>query len=317
VNRRRLTFVFVAGLTVVNCTLVTAYGLHAVGQATLYGLVAGSYFALAAVGLTLVYGVLRLVNFAHGDLLTFGAYVAFLLNVTLGVAFVPAVLGAVAATGALGVAFEAWLWRPMRRRGANLFQLLLISIGVAFLIRHGVQFFAGGQLRSFDVDIVSSVELLGFRLGRMQLTVMLVGITALIAMGLVLRYSTIGKQMRALADDLELAETAGIDTERVVIVTWLCAAGLGGLAGVLYAAAIGVLNPNLGFSLLLSLFASVVLGGIGSAYGALAGGLLIGVSQEWATLVFNPRWKPTVGFVILVLTLLVLPQGLLGRNRAL
>ncbi len=298
-------------------SLVVAYGARAVGQATLYGLVAGSYFALGAVGLTLVYGVLRLVNFAHGDMLTLGAYVAFLLNVALGIPFVPAVLGGIGATAALGVGFEAWLWRPMRRRGANLLQLLLISIGLAFLVRNGIQFFAGGQMRSFDVDIVSSVALLGFRLGRMQLYVILIGLAALIATGLMLRHTTVGKQMRALADDIGLAETAGIDTERVIVVTWVCAAGLAGLAGVLYAAAIGVMNPNLGFSLLLSLFAAVVLGGIGNAYGALAGGLLIGVSQEWATLVVNPRWKPTVGFVILVLTLLVLPQGLFGQKRVL
>ena len=296
---------------------VGAYGVHAVGQATLYGLVAGSYLALGAVGLTLVYGVLRLVNFAHGDMLTLGAYVAFLLNVTLGVAFVPAVIGAIGATAALGVGFETWLWRPMRRRGANLFQLLLISIGLAFLVRNGIQFLAGGQIRSFEIDIVSSVALLGFRLGRMQLYVVVIGLITLLATGLMLRHTTVGKQMRALADDLDLAETAGIDTERVIVVTWACAAGLAGLAGVLYAAAIGVMNPNLGVSLLLGLFAAVVLGGIGSAYGALAGGFLIGVSQEWATLVVNPRWKPTVGFVILVLTLLLRPQGLFGRRRAL
>jgi neutral amino acid transport system permease protein len=317
VSRRRLALAVGAVPVAAAAVLVGAYGVRAVGQATLYGLVAGSYLALGAVGLTLVFGVLRLVNFAHGDLLTLGAYVAFFLNVALGVAFVPAVAGAIGATAALGVGFEAWLWRPMRRRGANVFQLLLISIGLAFLIRNGIQFFAGGQIRSFDIDIVSSVSLLGFRLGRMQLYVVAVGLVTLLATGLMLRHTTVGKQMRALADDVDLAETAGIDTERVIVITWACAAGLAGLAGVLYAAAIGVMNPNLGFSLLLGLFAAVVLGGIGSAYGALAGGLLIGVAQEWATLVVNPRWKPTVGFLILVLTLLVRPQGLFGRRRAL
>ena len=284
---------------------------------TLNGLVAGSYFALGAVGLTLVYGVLRLVNFAHGDLLTFGAYIALFLNVDVRVPFVPAVLLATGTTAALGIAFEMGIWRPMRERGANVFQLLLMTIGLAFLVRNGIQFFAGSQIRSFDVDIVSAVGLAGLRIGRMQLVVVLTGLAVLTVMGLVLRHTSIGKQMRALADDPDLADAAGIDTGRVVIATWAFAAGLAGLAGVLYAAAIGVMNPNLGFSLLLSLFAAAVLGGIGNAYGALAGGLLIGLSEEWSTLVFAPRWKPAVGFVILVAALLVRPEGILGKRRAL
>ncbi len=284
---------------------------------TVNGLVAGTYFSLGAVGLTLVYGVLRLVNFAHGDLLTFGAYVALWLSAGAGWPFAVAVVAAVAATAGLGVAFELGVWRPMRDRGANLFQLLLMTIGLAFLVRNGIQLVAGGAIRSFDIDIVTSVAWAGLRIGRMQLVVVVVGLAVLAALGLFLRRAGVGKQMRAVADDMDLAEAAGIDTRRVVVVTWVFAAGMAGLAGVLYAAAIGVMNPNLGFSLLLSLFAAAVLGGIGNAFGALAGGLLIGVSQEWSTLVFNPRWKPAVGFVILVLALLARPQGLLGRRRTL
>jgi neutral amino acid transport system permease protein len=107
----------------------------------------------------------------------------------------------------------------------------------------------------------------------------------------------------------------GINTDRVVIATWIFAAGLAGLAGVLYTAAIGTMTPNLGFFLLLSLFAAVILGGIGSAYGALAGGLLLGLAQEWSTLVIDPRWKVAVGFGILILVLIVRPQGLFGRRE--
>jgi branched-subunit amino acid ABC-type transport system permease component len=151
----------------------------------------------------------------------------------------------------------------------------------------------------------------------MQLLVLLVGVAVLIGIGLMLRYTSFGKQMRALADNFDLAEITGIDTQRVVLFTWMVAAGLAGLAGVLYAASIGVMNPNLGFSLILSLFAAAVLGGVGNAFGALAGGLIIGLSQEWATLFFNTRWKPATGFVILVLTLILLPQGIFGRRRTL
>ena len=127
-------------------------GPVATAQTTLYGLVAGSYFALGAIGLTLVYGVLKLVNFAHGDMLTFGAYAALVANATLGLPFVVAVVVAIVATALLGVAFELSLWRPMRR-GASTFQLLLMTIGLALLVRNGIQFFAGSGMASFDIDI--------------------------------------------------------------------------------------------------------------------------------------------------------------------
>ena len=121
---------------------------------------------------------------------------------------------------------------------------------------------------------------------------------------------------RALADSIQLAETTGIDTDRIVLITWGASAGLAGLAGILYALPAGVVNPNLGFSLILSIFAAVVVGGIGNAYGALAGGLLIGVVQEWSTLVIDPSMKVAVGFAVLILVLLVRPQGLFGRGRS-
>ena len=138
----------------------------------------------------------------------------------------------------------------------------------------------------------------------------------MLLVGLVLRYTNIGKEMRAFADNRALAEVSGIDTQQIIDVTWIARGLLAGLAGILYATAIGSFNPNFGFTLLLSLFAAAVLGGIGNAYGALVGGLVIGLSQEWSTLVFNPRWKPAVGFAILILILLFMPQGIFGRASA-
>jgi neutral amino acid transport system permease protein len=305
----------VAAVLGVALLLALFEGLHDVAQTSINGLVAGTYFALGAVGLTLVYGVLRLVNFAHGDMLTFGAYIALLVNVHYGWSFVPAVLIAIAATALLGVAFELTLWRPMRARGAALPQLLLMTVGLAFLIRNGIQLVAGTEARSFNIDVISSVAFWGLRIGRVQLIDIVVGAAVLVAVGLGLRYSMLGKKMRAVSDDSALAETTGIDTQRVVIATWIVGGGLAGLAGVLFASAIGVMTPNLGFSLILALFAAAVLGGVGNPYGALAGGVVIGLSEEWSTLVFDARWKPAVGFALLVLTLLVWPQGIFGRSR--
>lgn len=302
-----------AVLAAVALVLIATDGLQAVAQRTVNGLVSGSYFALGAVGLTLVYGTLRLVNFAHGDLLTLGAYLAFLANVTWGLPLVAAALFAVALTAAFGVATERVMWRPMRARHAGMLQLLLMTLGLALVIRYGIQLVAGTVQRSLDVNVTASISFLGLRIGRTELIVVLIGVAVLVAVALMLKLTSLGRQMRALADDFQLAEVAGVNTDRVVVLTWIFAAGLAGLAGVLYTAAIGAMTPNLGFFLLLSLFAAVILGGIGNAYGALAGGLMLGIVQEWSTLVIDARWKIAVGFAVLILVLVVRPQGLFGR----
>ena len=309
------TALLIVGL--VALYLIVKYSLHDWAQVSVNGMVSGSYFALGAVGLTLVYGILRLVNFAHGDMLTFGVYIAFLVSVTWGAPFFVGVIAAVAATAALGVAFERVLFRPMRDRNARMLQLILITIGLAFLLRNGVQFVAGSQVKSLDVDVTSSVEFIGLRIGRTELFVVITGFVVLAAIAAMLRLTALGKQMRALSDNFELAETTGIDTDRIVIATWIFAGGLAGLAGALLGAAAGQVTPNIGFFILLSLFAAVILGGIGNAYGALAGGLILGLSQEWSTLVFEARWKTVVGFFILIIVLVVRPQGVFGRERTL
>jgi len=304
----------VAGAVAAFLVLVVAKGYQAAAQASVNGLVTGSYFALGAVGLALVYGVLRLVNFAHGDFLTFGAYVALLSNTVLGLPIVIAAIISTATTALMAASLELILWRPMRSRRAGHLQLLLITIGLAYIIRNGIQFVAGSQPLSLRVDLTSTVSFLGgIRLGTTELAVMLVGLVVLVLVAVLLSASRLGREMRALADNVNLAEVAGVDTGRVIIATWLVAGGLAGLAGVLVAAAVGVVTPNFGYQLLLSLFAATVLGGIGNAYGALAGGLLLGLIQEWSTLFIDPSWKLAVGFAILILTLLIKPHGLLGQ----
>jgi neutral amino acid transport system permease protein len=301
-------------LGVVALTLAVLYGVQDLAQRSINGVVSGSYFALGAVGLTLVYGTLKLVNFAHGDMLTFGAYVAFLFNVTIGAPVVVAALCAIVMTAALGVASDRIMWRPMRAKQAGLLQLLLMAIGLAFVIRYGIQLVAGTAPRRLEVDVTTSIHLLGLRIGRTELIVVIVGLAAVVGVVIMLRQTMLGKQMRALSDNFDLAEVSGIDTDRIVLATWLFAAGLAGLAGVLLVAAIGSMTINIGFFILLSLFAAVILGGIGNAYGALVGGMVIGLAQEWSTLVLDARWKVAVGFAVLIGVLIVRPQGIFGRE---
>ena len=298
----------------VVAVLILYHGLHDVAQRGVNGLSLGAIYALGAVGLTLVYGILKLVNFAHGDFLTFGAYMAYLVNVTWELPLVFGIVFAILTTALLGVSLEKVMWAPMRRRGAGMLQLLLISIGLAFVIRYGIQFIWGTELRQLDVNKTATVSFLDLRIGRTQLIVIIVGFVTLIATGLGLRLTLLGKQMRALSDNLDLAETSGINTSRVILYTWLFAAGLAGLAGV-FAGAITQLQPELGFELLLPIFAAVVLGGIGNAFGALTAGIVLGVVIEWSTLFIASGLKLAVGFIILIIVLIIRPEGIFGRAR--
>lgn len=308
---------FLAVMGVIAIALAIGYGVQELAQRSINGVVTGSYFALGAIGLTLVYGILRLVNFAHGDMLTLGAYIALLFNVTVGVPFVIALVAAILLTAAFGVLTELTMWRPMRKRKAGTLQLVLMTIGLAFVIRNMIQIFAGAGQQRLDINTTSTIDFIGLSIGRTQLIVVIIAFVVLSAVAGMLRYTSLGRQMRALADNFDLAETTGVNTNRVVIYTWILSAGLAGLAGVLVAASIGSLNPNTGFTLLLPLFAAVVVGGIGNAYGALAGGIVIGLAQEWSTMPFEPQWKTAISFVILVLVLIFRPQGIFGSERTL
>jgi neutral amino acid transport system permease protein len=282
---------------------------------TINGLSSGSIYALGAIGLSLVYGILKLVNFAHGDFMTLGGYVAFAVNVSAGMPLAVAILAAVAAVAALGLVLEYSLWAPMRRKGAGIMQLLLLSIGLAFVIRNLILFEWGGDDRRLDVDQFQSWNLFGdVSITAIQATVIATAGVVLVAVATMLRATLVGKTMRALSDSFDLAEVSGVDTRRVVTYTWLLAGSLAGLAGVL-AAIYTTLTPNTGWFLLLSVFAAVVLGGIGNAYGALVGGLVLGLVQEWSTMLVRPTYKEAIGFLVLILVLLVRPQGIFGQAR--
>jgi neutral amino acid transport system permease protein len=307
--------VLIGLLAATGLALGIAEGWRELGQVTINGIVAGNYFALGAVGLTLIFGVLRLVNFAHGEFLTFGAYMLIAGN-ELGLPLVFSVLFGVVATALLGLFLEVGLWRPVRRKRVGELQLLLLALGLAFFMRNAIAFVAGPEDRATGANITAGVRVGELRIGRTELIVTLVGLAVILLVAVALKYSSLGRQARALSDSIELSETTGIDTDRIVLITWAASAGLAGLAGILYALPAGVANPNLGFGLILSIFAAVVVGGIGNAYGALAGGLLIGLVQEWSTLVIDPAMKVAVGFAVLILVLLIRPQGLFGRGRS-
>ena len=286
------------------------------------GLVVGSIIAIAAVGVSLVYGVLRIVNFAHGDYLVFGAYVALAVNVAWRGHIVLAALAAVAATAILSVGLEFALWRPLRRRTAGVFSLFIAAIGLALVLRHAVFLVGGAQPRRYDVDVFQVYELGPVRLSQSQLIAIAIATAAIVLVGLMLARTGLGKAMRALSDNPALAAVAGIDVDRTVVLTWALAGGLAGIAGLLQALILNAFTPNFGFALLLPVFAAVVLGGIGSAYGALVGGLALGLVMEvstWDALAGGapPVYKPVVAFAALIIVLLLRPEGVFGKARVL
>lgn len=287
-------------------------------QLLVNGVVTGSVIALAAVGISLVYGILRIVNFAHGDYLTFGAYAAFLVNVTWGVNIVVGTLAAILATAVLSIALEGVVWKPMRRKGAGLFTLFVTGIGLALVLRHVLFLVASAEPRTYSVDVLQVYDIFGVRLSKTQIVAVAIALVALVVVAVLLVRTAIGKWMRAVSDDADLAAISGVDVDRVVRFTWLLAGALAGLGGVLAGLLAAAFDPNLGFTLLLPIFAAVVFGGIGSAYGALAGGLSLGIAMELSTWEgfaggLSPVWKPVVAFVLLIAVLVARPTGLFGK----
>jgi neutral amino acid transport system permease protein len=304
--------------TIVLCSSVTPSDVFF--QLLTNGLVTGSVYAIAAVGVSLVYGILRLVNFAYGDLMAFGALIAFGVNGPLHQSMIVAAIAGMAATAALALLLDFVLWKPLRVRRAGFMSLFLASIGLALVLRQALLLAAGPQPRSYRVDPYRVFVLGSVRLSEAQVIAIATAATTIVAVGLLLSLTTIGRVMRAMADDRALAAVAGIDVGRATRVVWVLSGLLAGLAGVLAALVEYSFDPNFGFQLLLPVFAAVVLGGIGSAYGALAGGLVLGVAQEistWSGFAggVNPVYKPVVAFAVLAIVLMLRPQGFFGQAR--
>jgi len=277
-------------------------------QLLVNGIALGSIIALAAVGLTLTYGILRLANFAHGDLMTLGAYFTLVANLVGLNIWLSAIIGAALTVGfALGT--EALIWRPMRDRRATATTLIIISIGLALFLRNGIILIWGAGNQSYDLPVVSALTFGDIRIAYYRVLVVLLALVTIGGLHLLLQYTKVGKAMRAVADNIDLARVSGINVEQVVIWTWVIAAGLTALGGGMYGL-ITAVRPNMGWFLILPMFASVISGGIGNPYGAIAGAYVIGITQELSTYWISSEYKIGVSLLIMVLVLLVRPQGL-------
>jgi branched-subunit amino acid ABC-type transport system permease component len=282
-----------------------------IAQYVFNGLVTGGILALPAVAFSLLWRLLRFPNFAVSTYLTVGAYAALALNQSARASIGLAWLGALVVTGVVALVVDRIAFRPLRTRRP--FALAIASIGVAFVLENLVRFAWGNDFRSYDVPVTRAMSVAGLLVGRDQLVILAVA-TALMALAQVfLRRTRLGIAMRATADNPRLAAVKGVPTERVIALATLGGGALAGGAGVFLGLDASI-DPLMGGGLIISVFAAVILGGIGSAPGALAGALIVGVMEEVGTLAVPPTYKTAIGFAIIVLVLLVRPTGLAGAR---
>ncbi len=278
------------------------------------GIKLGAIIAITAVGLSLVFGTTRLINFAHGELVTIGAMTAYFFSVSpVRLPLVLATVLAVAVGALAGGAMERGLWRPLRRRGAGLIQMFIVSIGLSLLLRHLLLVLFGSRRDTYrEFTVQKDLDLGPITIAPRDLVVTLLSGLVILGVAYMLQRTRIGKAMRAVADNRDLAESSGIDVDRVVLVVWLVGGGLAALGGVFYGLTQAV-YWDMGFNLLLLMFAGVILGGLGSAYGAVVGSLVVGLVAQLSTLWFPTELQNAWALLALILVLLVRPQGILGQ----
>jgi branched-chain amino acid transport system permease protein len=281
-------------------------------QYILNGIISGGMLALPAVAFSLLYGILRFPNFAIGTYITAGGFIAYAANVTLKLPIPIAFVTAMLLCGFLGVGVDQLAFRPMRQRRP--LTLAIVSIGVSFILENIARFIWGNDLKSYNLPVLRGMEFGGLRVGKEQIVILFVSLCFMLLVQLLLKFTRLGKAMRAVADNAMLASVKGIDSEGVILRTSFLGAALTGAAGVM----VGIdsaIDPLMGFKLILSIFAAAILGGIGSATAAAGGAFFVGLAEEVSTIWLPATYKSAIGFAMIVFILLFRPAGLFRRTR--
>ncbi len=284
-----------------------------IANAAVNGGVVGLLLALPALAVTMVFGIARFPNAATGDYMTFGAYTAVAMQSLLGLPLVASGLAGVLATSVLALLFYAGVFRLLEER--PVVTRLIASIGIAFALRSTVTFFAGHSQYSLEAPLVRAWNFGGVRILPTDVYIGLVALGALALVFLLLHFTPAGRRMRAVADNPELAAASGISRRSVMMLLWVVAGAFSGLGGILLGVKAIVL-PDLGWELLMPIFAAVILGGVGSTVGAVVGMIVFGVAMEVATLYVGTHYKIVLAFAVLLVVLLWRPQGIFGRPLA-
>jgi len=277
-----------------------------------FGIVTASILAVAGVGFTLQFGVTNILNLAYGDIMTASAFVAYLVT-NAGLSVWLALVAGAAFGSAFSVLLNRFIYTPFVRHGTRLFGMIIVSIAVSLILQNALLAIFGANFFSLQMPRPSSVHIAGMVFTTVQLAIIAIALAAMLLIHLLLRYSKLGKAMRATATDPELARNCGIATDRVIDLTWALSGALCGLAGVVLVMNVTAFTDTTGSQFLIPIVAVAVLGGIGQPYGAMLGALVIGITSEVAAAVFSPQYKDVVAFVILVIVLLARPQGILSE----
>jgi branched-chain amino acid transport system permease protein/neutral amino acid transport system permease protein len=287
--------------------------LEKVVQLVLNGLMAGTVLAVPAIGLTMIFAVLRFVNFSVAAHMAVGAFAGYMLNAWLGLPAWLAILGAFGAAGVVGVASDHLALRPLR--GYSALTIAIASIALNLMIESTIRFFFGGRPRDFAIPLRRDWSFGFLHVGPQQVENALIAVIAMALLFVFLMVTTTGKAMRAVADNPMLADSKGIDPDRMARLAIGLGMGLAGIGGMLVGLDTSI-DPLVGFRAILSVFAAAVVGGLGSIPGAVVGGIAIGLSEELSLLVLPATYKSAVGFLAIVIILTLRPQGLLGARMA-
>ncbi len=279
-------------------------------QSLLDGLIAGSIYALFAVGLTLIYGTLHFINFAHGELIMAGAYFAYLFMMP-PLHLSPFISGGCAIVGVvcLALLMDRSVFSPLRN--ANSLLLLIASLGISLFFQNLAQVIWGAEIRTFPFPLERGISLGPVVITPVQAWILIIAAGAIFLLYLFLKFTRAGKAIRSVSDNPRLAKTFGVETERVIRFVWIVAASLAAVGGVLYAADTN-LEPHMGTINLVRAFAAVLLGGVGNVWGALIGGIVIGLSENLGVLILPIGYKDAIAFCVIILLLLFRPEGILG-----
>ena len=295
------------------------------------GLLLGIIISVASVALSLLYGVTRIVNFAHGEIIALGAIMTLFFSnpidsrvlfldrySPLGMNFTFSIVISIIICGIFGGLLEIFLFKPLRKSEVGNIAVLVVTIGLSIFFRHIYLLFATGKVQNFPLDLERRQTYLFFDMTPRNFQVLIAGLAVMIFIGLFLSYTKIGKAMRAVRDSNELANISGINSDNIILFTWVSSSMLAGLAGI-FQAIINDVRYNMGFLILLLIFAGTVLGGIGTSFGAMVGGLLIGIFvQVSVALPFmegHTEAKNAVALAIMILILLFRPQGIFGQKE--
>jgi len=275
----------------------------------------GLLLALAAIGLSLIFGTTGLNNFAHAEMVTFGALATLSLAVNLQWPLWIALIGALVLSAAFGWTLDAALWKPLRKKGIGLIPMMIVSIGLSLALRYIYQYIYGGSTAQLPGADGADLKFGPISLSPLDILSMGISVVVLLGVAYFLLRTRLGKATRAVSDNTSLAAASGIDVDRVIRIVWVIGGGLAGLSGILYAFYRPGVSWDMGFQILLLIFAAVTLGGLGTAFGALVGSLVVGVFVEISTLWIPSDMKYVGALTILILVLLFRPQGILGRKE--